>query len=389
VRYRFADFELDLPQRELRLRGEPLQLQPQGFAFITALVEQRARVVSKRELSEILWPDAVVSEGSLQRVASLVRSALGPEGRALIRTFAGHGYRFVADVEELDDAPPPEPCWLAPRTHFVKSGDAHIAYRVLGEGDLDLVLVLGWAFPMQALSEIEEGRALLGELSALGRVVLFDKRGTGASDRVKELPTLAQRVDDLRAVLDEVGSERALLVGVSEGGPLSIAFSVLHPERVLGLVLVGAFPRMASAPDYPYGWKVSELGQLKQYMRTRWGEGATMLALVPASARRPELEAWARTTETNGASPGAALDLLEMNLSIDVRSELPQLRVPTLVLHARGDQVVAHQNGTYLAEHIAQAELLLVDGDDHTFLFLRRRELVAGLRGLLTRSQSD
>ncbi len=372
--YRFGDFELDVPKRELRHLGAPRKLQPQVFELLRILVERRERVVSKRELLETIWPDAVVTEGSLARVASLARTALAPDGDALVRTFTGHGYRFVGEVEEAaagGSAHPPSarPPKERPRTRYARSGDVHVAFRAIGEGDVDIVLVLGWALPMEALFELPELERNLRALAALGRVLVFDKRGTGLSDRVKGLASLDDRMDDLRAVLDEAGSERAILLGISEGGPLAIAFAAAHPARVAGLVLVGAFARMTSAPDHPHGWKRSEFAKLRAYMRTRWGEGATTAAIVPKASMRPEIAAWAAAAETAGASPGAASDLLEMNVAIDVRDRLGAVSVPTVVLHAGADRVVDPGNARDLAARIPGARLVEREGDDHTFSF--------------------
>lgn len=369
MRYRFGEYELDLPQRELRAAGVARPLLPQVFGFLSYLVQHRDRVVSKHELLAALWPEVVVSEGSLQRVASLARSALGEAGRGAIRTYSGHGYRWVAEVTELaPQAARAAPAGRAPKPRYARNGEVHLAYATQGEGDVDIVLVLGWAFPTQALFELPETARLVAALAALGRVVMFDKRGTGLSDRVKQLPSLEQRVDDLRAVLDAVGSRRAVLVGVSEGGPLSIAFARAQAARVAGLLLVGAFARFASAADHPQGWKHSQVARLRGYVQSRWGEGATVLALVPQAAQA-RARAWAQAAEQAGASPGAALDLVDMNLAIDVRDQLAGVRAPTVVLQALGDRVSAPEQSRLLAERIADARLIEVEGDDHAFLF--------------------
>jgi pimeloyl-ACP methyl ester carboxylesterase/DNA-binding winged helix-turn-helix (wHTH) protein len=392
VRYRFGGYELDLPQRELRHQGRPQSIQPQVYSLLAYLVEHRSRVVPKHELLDVIWPDAVVTEGSLQRAISLARSALKHDSREFIRTFARHGYRFVAEVlaDEGGVASPRPQASARPtfKTRYVASGDVHVAYQTLGDGDLDLVLVLGWTFPMQALVALPEGLDLVQRLTGIGRVVLFDKRGTGLSDRVKALPTLAQRMEDLKAVLDEVGSERAILVGLSEGGPLCVAFAHAHPERVSGLALVGSFPRMASAPDYPQGWKRSEVARLRGYVRGHWGKGATVLAFASERASDLDVRSWAASAEMTGASPGAALDLLEMNLQIDVRDRLAELRVPTVVMHAAADPVIDFANGQYLAEHIPAARFVELPGADHTGLFEGRGRMVEELRALATRHAS-
>jgi len=223
-------------------------------------------------------------------------------------------------------------------------------------------------------------------LSVRARVILFDKRGTGASDRVKALPRLPQRVEDLEAVLDAVRSPGAVLVGFSEGGPLALTFAVTRPRRVRGLALVGAFACMAAAPDHPAGWSEVEVSTLRAYIGRGWGSGATMRALVPARHLTPPLRAWAARAEQEGASPGAALELLEMNLGIDVRPLLPRVRMPSVVLHATADRVVRVENGRALAAAIPGARLVELPGEDHAFLFGGRPTLVRELVALLERA---
>src|SRR4051812_18562524 len=249
--YRFGPFELNVGARELRRGPDEIPVQPQVFALLHYLIEHRDRVVGKAELLERLWPDAVVLEASLQRSVSQARAALGDEDHAFIRTFARHGYRFVGPVKVSS---PVAPRALAPlAVRYARSAGLHIAYAIAGAGTVDIVLVLGWTFPFRALARLAETAETLSALTDIGRVVLFDKRGTGLSDPVKRLPSLDERMDDLRAVLDAAGSRQAVLLGFSEGGALCMLFAAAYPERVRGLVLVGAFPRMAAAPDWPAG----------------------------------------------------------------------------------------------------------------------------------------
>jgi pimeloyl-ACP methyl ester carboxylesterase len=382
--WRFGAYELDLARRELRVDGEPRPLQPQVFAVLAYLVRNRHRVVPKEEILRELWPDAVVTDASLQRAVSQARRALRPADRLLLRTHARQGYRFMGELEEIEpdltdaaaDAPP----------KYVRSGDVHVAYRTVGRGPLDLVLVLGWSLGMRSSLELRGVSDLVRTLSARARVLLFDKRGTGASDRVKALPQLPQRVQDLEAVLDAVRSPGAVLVGFSEGGPLALTFAVTRPLRVRGLALVGAFARMSAAPDHPAGWSDGEVAMLRTYIEQGWGSGATMRALVPARHFTPALRAWAARAEQEGASPGAALELLEMNLGIDVRSLLPRLRTPSVVLHATGDRVVRVGNGRALAAGIPGARLVELPGEDHAFLFGGRATLERELVALLDRA---
>jgi len=384
MRWRFGAYELDLARRELRIAGEPRQLQPQVFAVLAFLVRNRHRVVPKEEILRELWPDAVVTDASLQRAVSLARRALRPADRGLLRTHARQGYRFVGELAEVEPDPADAAADAPPR--YVRSGHVHVAYRTVGRGPLDVVLVLGWSLGMRAALELWGVSDVVRALSVRARVILFDKRGTGASDRVKALPRLPQRVEDLEAVLDAVRSPGAVLVGFSEGGPLALTFAVTRPRRVRGLALVGAFACMAAAPDHPAGWSEVEVSTLRAYIGRGWGSGATMRALVPARHLTPPLRAWAARAEQEGASPGAALELLEMNLGIDVRPLLPRVRMPSVVLHATGDRVVRVENGRALAAAIPGARLVELPGEDHAFLFGGRPTLVRELVALLERA---
>jgi pimeloyl-ACP methyl ester carboxylesterase len=382
--WRFGAYELDPARRELRVAGEPRPLQPQVFAVLAYLVRNRHRVVPKEEILRELWPDAVVTDASLQRAVSLARRALRPADRGLLRTHARQGYRFVGELAEVEPDPVDAAADAPPR--YVRCGNVHVAYRTVGQGPLDVVLVLGWSLGMRAALELRGVSEIVRALSARARVILFDKRGTGASDRVKALPQLPQRVQDLEAVLDAVRSPGAVLVGFSEGGPLALTFAVTRPLRVRALALVGAFARMSAAPDHPAGWTDGEIAELRAYVARGWGSGATMRALVPARHLTPPLRAWAARAEQEGSSPGAALDLLEMNLRIDVRPLLPRVRTPTLVLHATADRVVRVGNGRALAAAIPGARLVELPGEDHAFVFGGRPTLERELVALLERA---
>jgi pimeloyl-ACP methyl ester carboxylesterase len=174
-----------------------------------------------------------------------------------------------------------------------------------------------------------------------------------------------------------------VVVGISEGGPLAIHLAATRPRRVKGLVLVGAFARMAAGPDHPHGWSEVALAELRGSVGTSWGRGATLGAIVPERHRTPALRQWAASAEQDGASPGAALDLVEMNAAIDVRDLLARIRVPTVVLHAAADPVIHPGNGRDLARAIPGARLVEVPGDDHAFLFGGRPRLEEELVGLL------
>ena len=386
--YRFGPFELNVGARELRRGPDEIPVQPQVFALLSYLIEHRDRVVGKAELLGRLWPDAVVLEASLQRSVSQARTALGDEDHAFVRTFSRHGYRFVGTVEEIAPTPTARRALAPLAVRYAHSAGLHIAYAIAGAGAVDIVLVLGWTFPFRALERLAETAATLGALTDIGRVVLFDKRGTGLSDPVKRLPSLDERMDDLRAVLDAAGSRQAVLVGFSEGGALCMLFAAASPERVRGLVLVGAFPRMAAAPDWPAGWSPERVAAARAYIQQGWGGGQTILALAPRAASRPDFRRFAAETEQEGASPGAALDVLEMNLLVDVRPLLGAVRAPTHVLHRTDDGIVDVRNGRALAAAIPGAQLTELPGDDHVFLFEDNATLLAAVRALAGRVPS-
>ncbi len=368
----FDEFELDPARRELRVEGTTQPLQPQVFDLLLYLVENHERVVPKQELLETLWPDTVVTESSIQRGVSLARSALGERGAELIQTFPRQGYRFVGNIQRARK--PSRSLSLQPR--YAQSGDVHIAYTTLGGGDIDIVVVNGWIMPMRAVFQHPRTRTAMEALAAMGRVITFDKRGTGLSDRVKELPSHEQRMDDLRVVLDACGSKQAILIGCSEGGALAMLHAATYPERVRGLVLCGAFARMTRAPDYPCGYAAEDMDKLKGYIRGGWGKGASLRAITPTELSDPEFVDWVAFAEQEGASPGSALDLLDMNIEIDLRALLPAIRVPTVVLQAADDKMIDPGSGRYLADHIPNARYVETAGDDHFFFFRTQHQIV-------------
>jgi pimeloyl-ACP methyl ester carboxylesterase len=381
----FGQFELDPARRELRVEGQATSLQPQVFDLLLYLVENHARVVPKRELLETLWPDTIVTESSIQRAVSLARSALGERGPALIQTFPRQGYRFVGELEHQKKA---RGAQLRPR--YVQAGDVHIAFTTLGAGEIDIVLVSGWILPMRAMFQHPATRGAMEAFAEMGRVITFDKRGTGLSDRVKDLPAHEQRMDDLRVVLDACNSKQAVLIGVSEGGALAMLYAATYPERVRGLILCGAFARMTAAPGYACGYASEEMERLKGYIRGGWGKGASLRPIAPAELRGdPEFLDWVSFAEQEGTSPGGALDLLDMNMQIDLRAMLPAIRVPTVVLQADDDKMIHPGSGKYLADHIPRSRYIEISGGDHIFFFRNRDELLDAARWVLGQEPAE
>jgi pimeloyl-ACP methyl ester carboxylesterase len=256
----------------------------------------------------------------------------------------------------------------APQTQYAKSGGASIAYQVTGGGPIDVVLVLGFATHVELQWEFPAFEYFFNRIGSFARLILFDKRGTGLSDPVAEVPTLEQRVDDVRAVMDAAGSERAAFFGISEGGPMSILFAATHPERVDALVLSGAMARTTEAPDYPWASPADALREsAAEFIAPYWGirpEGMIEL-FAPSGAGDPATIEFTGRMERSAASPAMVQQIFEMFLDIDVRAVLPTIRVPALVLHRRGDRVVNYRAGRDLAERIPGARYVELDGIDH------------------------
>ena len=256
----------------------------------------------------------------------------------------------------------------APPTRYAKSGEVSIAYQVIGDGPIDLVLVQGFATHLEMQWEAPPMARFFERLATFSRLVLFDKRGTGLSDPVNEVPTLEVRVDDVRAVLDACGSERAALFGVSEGGPMSVMFAAASPARVRALILHGAMGRTTEAPDYPWASPADALREsAAQFIAPYWGRQArgTVELFAPSMADDPQAVELAERLERSAASPAMVWKIFEMFLDIDVRAILPTINVPTLVLHRRGDRVVNWRAGRELASQIPGARYVELPGIDH------------------------
>lgn len=256
---------------------------------------------------------------------------------------------------------------MEPETRYAKSGGLSIAYQVVGEGPLDLVYVPGWVSHVEEAWEEPTLARFLRRLASFSRLILFDKRGTGMSDRVPEgrLPTLEERMDDLRAVLDAVGSERTALLGVSEGGTMSVLFAATYPERTVALVGYGIFAKRTWSPDYPWAPTPEERQQDFELAEREWGGRMDLDVIAPSAAGDEAFMRRLATYFRRGASPGAAVALLRMNTEIDVRSVLPSVRAPTLIMHRTHDREVRVEEGRYIAERIPGARLVELPGDDH------------------------
>jgi class 3 adenylate cyclase len=256
-------------------------------------------------------------------------------------------------------------------TRYARSGDLHIAYQVVEqERDWerhDLVLVPPFVSHVEHYWEEPTVDRFLTRLASFSRLILFDKRGTGLSDRVPpdRLPTLEERMDDVRAVMDAAGSQRAALLGLSEGGPMAAVFAATYPERTAGLVLYGTFASTVRDDTYPWAMDPDERREMIERIPDEWGHGSYVDLLAPSMARDEAFRRWWARLERLGASPGAAMALRRMNGEIDIRDALPVIRVPTLVLHRTGDLDTNIEEGRYLADHIPGARFVDLAGADH------------------------
>ena len=397
--YVFGVFRIDVTERVLFGEKGVVSLTPKVFDTLLVLVENSGHVLSKEELMEKVWPDSFVEENNLAQNISVLRKALGEEGsgQKCIETVPKRGYRFTADVtEKWEDVeeralPPSEQRMPAvidlppslvshevsrgfnltlrrqPETFYARSGDVNIAYQVIGDAPLDLVFVMGWVSHLEYFWREPSFARFLLRLASFSRLILFDKRGTGLSDRVpiNKLPTLEQRMDDVRAVMDAVGSERAALCGVSEGGPMCSLFAATYPEKTIALVMIGTYAKRLRDAEYPWAPTTEERQHFFEEIRAHWGGPVGIEERAPTMADDTQFREWWATYLRMGASPGAALALTQMNAEIDVRHVLPSIHVPTLVIHRTEDQCLKVEEGRYVAERIPGAKYVELPGQDH------------------------
>jgi pimeloyl-ACP methyl ester carboxylesterase len=288
-------------------------------------------------------------------------------------------FYFSFAVSSLSGAATSEGAMAMPVTRYAKSGDIHIAYQVFGSGPIDLVFVPGFVSHIENYWDHPDLSRWLLRLSSFARVAIFDKRGTGLSDRVPEAPSLDLRMDDACAVMDAVGMERAALLGVSEGGPLATLFAATYPQRCQALVLYGTFARSS--------WITPEgLEAFLKYIDKAWGSGGSLPMWAPSHRDDPALKQWWGRFERLGASPSAVLAVVRMISQIDISDILSSVHVPTLVIHCTGDTLISVEHGRFLAEHIPGARLLELPGDDH--LFFIHEQVVDAIEEFLTGSIS-
>lgn len=348
---------------------------------LTTLYPLRERLWGARVLALYRSGRQAEALGAYQALRCLLRDELGLEPSGTLTRL--HGAVLRQDPQ-LDWAPPapdagralrtatPAPLTSrgstpvgAPVTRYAKNGGVNIAYQVVGDGPLDLVLVPGFVSHLDLAWENPGWRHIFKRLAGRFRLILWDKRGTGLSDPVHLVPTLDERVEDLLAVLDAAGSEQATLLGISEGGPMSLLFAASHPQRARGLILYGVSPRCSQAPDWPWGWSPAKITAILVELEQDWGKGALLDLFAPSVAGDEDARrAWGRTQRA-GASPAMARAVMTAMIAFDCRDILSAVRVPTLLLHRRGDRIAHVEAARHMAAHIPGARLVEFPGENH------------------------
>ncbi|HUR81163.1 MAG TPA: alpha/beta fold hydrolase [Thermoanaerobaculia bacterium] len=383
--YAFGRFRIDVAERRFLRDGAEVALTPKAFDTLVALIENSGRLVPRDELLSMVWPDTYVGENVLAQNISTLRKALGTDGSKLLETVPKRGYRFLGEVGEIGVSIEPAEVTL-PETRYARNGDVNIAYQVIGDAPLDLVFVMGWISHLDYFWREPSFARFLRRLSSFARLIVFDKRGTGLSDRVplSELPTLEQRMDDVRAVMDAAGSKRAALLGVSEGGPMCSLFAATYPERTAALVMIGTYAKRIYDTDYPWAPTLEQRQKFFDVIRADWGKPVGVEDRAPSMAGDPAFREWWATYLRMGASPGAALALTQMNAEIDVRPVLPSIRVPTLVIHRAGDRCLKVEEGRYVASRIPGSKYVELPGADHLPFVGDQEEILGEIEEFLT-----
>ena len=255
-------------------------------------------------------------------------------------------------------------CGVDVDVHYARSGDLRIAYATFGDGPTDFVFVPGWVSRLESWWEADAPARFFRRIASFTRLIMFDKRGTGLSDPFVGVPTLEERSDDVRAVMEAVGSTSAFLCGLSEGGPMSVLFSATYPDRTRGLILIGSGVKALTSSDWPHGCTPEQWQEFRKGIED-WGQGGLIDLFLPSFADDERAKRYFARWQRMSASPGSARALLDANLQIDIRHILPQVQVPILVIHRTDEPVVPVGSARYAAEHIPDARLLEQPGNDH------------------------
>ena len=277
---------------------------------------------------------------------------------------------------------------MKPVTKYTKSGRINIAYQVFGTGAIDLVYIPGWVSNIDWMWNCPELVNFLQELGKIARVILFDKRGTGLSDRIVELSTLEERMDDIRAVMDAVGSQKAVLFGHSEGGSVSALFAATYPERTISLMTFGIFAKRRYATNYPWAPTDEERQVVYDMIETSWGSGDMGLeSLAPSKADDTVFMDWMANYFRSGASPSAALLLTKMNTEVDIIDILGSITVPSLIMQRTHDIDVKIEEGRFIAERIPNAKFVELEGSDHMFWVGNTEQVLNEIRAFITNTK--
>src|SRR5213594_616359 len=274
---------------------------------------------------------------------------------------------------------------MTPDVHYAKGPEGHVAYQVIGGGPVDIVFVPDWVTNLEVMWEEAAIARFLTRLGSIGRLICYDKRGTGISDPVPlgALPTLEQWMDDIRTVLDAAGAERAVVFAHGDGGPMAMLFAATYPERTAGLVVADGTARKLRAPDYPHGIPLEVAPRHLEAMIADWGTGGAVRIGAPSMAGEASRR-WRARLERLAMSPSQFAGEYPVALNADVRPILGTIRVPTLVLHRTGNRYIRVGNGRYLAEHIARAKFVELPGDDHFFYAGDVEAMLAPIEEFLT-----
>ena len=363
----FGPFVLDPANEILTREGRQVRLRPKTFAMLAYLVAGAGRLVTKKSLLDDLWRDVFVGDAALKTCMREIREALGDDVQRprYIETAHRRGYRFIAPIAEVNGDDSAEALFKAPRTRYARRNDINLAYQVVGTGPIDVVFATGWVSHLDYVWTEPSYACFLVRLASFARLILFDTRGTGLSDGRIDAATAAQRVSDIRTVMEAAGSHRAALVGVSDGGSIASLFAATHPEETRALVTLGASPKGTSTPDYPWARTRSQHEQFQDAVRRDWGGPVGIEDVAPSRAADARFRTWWSNYLRMAASPVAAATLARMNADLDVREVLTAIRTPTLILHRRGDRAVRPANARYLSEHIAGARFVELPGQDH------------------------
>ena len=363
--FSFGNRSVDPELREVRVDGEIRETEPKVFDLIEYLMKNRDRVVTKEELTEAIWPNVIVTEAALSRAVMKARKALDDHAQnaQVIRTVPRKGFRFIANVRK-----PVSSVFLVDNlsdVNYVENHGVHIAWRTLGNGDKDVFFAPGFVSHLDTRYRIREVAEFDAWIATNRRLITFDKRSVGLSDRIGEIPTLENTVSDMKAVLDAAGSKKVSILAVSESGPAACVFAARYPERVRSLILYGTFAKGLQGDGYPHMANNEKYDAWLDHLVTGWGTPVSLDLFAPSVADDPKVQdGWARYLRS-AATPGVIRGIFEALKGIDVRDVLKDIQCPTLVVHRAGDKLIRAVAGEDLATRIPNAEYAQLDGQDH------------------------